>query len=166
MDNHVLERRNLLRGAGVAGASLVGVAAVPTAASAASASSAGSDGSAALGAWLITHADNPPGDTTKVQSVVGFSAGGVVTIQDIAPVGATGLGAWRPRGGTRFILTFWTGQNAHGRRQPAVTVRVQARGSVHRGDISGRYRTTVYDARSGKVVDQTRGHFAGARIDA
>ncbi|MGZ4499806.1 MAG: hypothetical protein ACXVXD_05170 [Nocardioidaceae bacterium] len=165
MDNHVLERRNLLRGAGVAGASRVGVAAVPGASSAASAG-AGHGGSAVLGSWLITHADNPPGDTTKVQSVVGFSAGGVVTVQDIAPVGAAGLGAWRPRGRTRFTLTFWTGQNAHGRKQPAVTVRVQARGSVHRGDISGRYRTTVYDARSGKVVDQTSGHFAGARIEA
>jgi hypothetical protein len=159
MNERVLERRMLLRSAGVAGATMVGVAAVP-----ATADARGSVGdSRVLGSWLITHQDAPPGDTTRVLAVVGFAAGGVLTSQDVEPASPGGLGAWTGHGDS-FTGTFYIGQPAHGSKQPAVIVKVDARGRVNGGSIKGTYQFTVYDAKTHKRVTSGHGRFSGGRI--
>ncbi len=154
-----LERRMLLRGAGVAGASLAGVAAVPAVASA-----HGEDhhGSRVLGAWLITHTDNPPGDPTPVQAVTAFADGGVFISQDIAPTSTAQVGAWKAHGDS-FRVTFWTGDNGDA-QQPAVRVQVRVRGTVHHDTISGTYTLTIYAATAQTVVGTGSGTFSGTRV--
>jgi hypothetical protein len=163
MNERVLERRMLLRGAGVAGATLVGVAAVPAAAQAHD--HHGDIG--VLGSWLVTHADAPPGDTTPVLGVISFAAGGVATTLDLAPSGpgGAGAGAWASRGSS-FAATFYIGAPAEGPKQPAVVIKVVATGMVQGDRISGTYTFTIYDAKTKKRVGSGHGSFSGTRIRA
>src|SRR3954454_20582114 len=71
-----LERRALLRRAGVAGTTMVGVAAVPEVASAQD--SHGHHSHGLVGAWRLTHTDDPPSGDVGT-AIVTFSAGGVLT---------------------------------------------------------------------------------------
>jgi hypothetical protein len=161
MDTPLLERRMLLRGAGVAGASLVGVAAAAAPASAHDQSGHHD----VLGSWLITHSDTPPSPTDPGTSVVGFAPGGLLVTQDIAPVGTAGVGTWESRGGDRFKATFWSGSPADG-PQPAVIIKISPRGAVDGDKVSGTYRAKVYDAATRALLDTVEGTFSGVRVDA
>ena len=161
MDRSVIERRMLLRGAGVAGAAVVGVAAVPAVASA----QESHHGSRLLGAWRITHTDNPQGQNTPVVAIVTFAAGGVFTNLDINPPSSLGLGAWESSG-DQFKASFWQGDAGNGASAPPVVVRVQVRGRVHDDRISGTYRVTVFSASDNSVLARLTGVFSGSRLQA
>jgi hypothetical protein len=161
MDEQVLERRMLLRGAGVAGATVLGGAALASPAAAHERRVRGG----LVGAYLITHKDDPPGDTTPVLAVAALSAGGVLTTQDLHPASTAGLGAWWPDRNHRFRATFWTGFNGHG-TEPAVVIRIKIRGRVNGDRISGTHRFTVYDASKHSKLDSGTGTFSGHRIDS
>lgn len=162
MNDQVLERRMLLRGAGLAGATALGGVALASPASADDHHH--DDSSDVLGAWLITHMDDPPGDTTPTMAVAAFAEGGVLTTQDISPVATAGLGAWESSHHNRFKGTFWTGSPAGGPQEPAATVKVQVRGKTHDDKISGTYRLTVYDPTQTVIFTGT-GTFSGKRIE-
>ena len=159
MEEHVMNRRRVLLGAGAAGAVAIGGV---TSASSASASDNG--GSSLSGSWVVTRMDDPPGDPTEVTTVVSFAGGGVLISHDIAPAGPPGTGTWARRSGGGFKGTFWTGQ-AGGPGGPGVSVRVRVRGSVHHGKISGTYAYSVFDPTGAEVVSGP-GTFSGRRIDA
>jgi len=159
MNERVLERRMLLRGAGVAGATLVGVAAVPAAAQAHD----HHGDSGVLGSWLVTHADAPPGDTTPVLAVISFAAGGVFSSLDLAPASPGGLGAWSSSGDS-VTATFYIGAPAEGPKQPAVVIKVVATAMVQGDRVSGTYKLTVYNAKTKKRLTSGHGTFSGNRI--
>jgi hypothetical protein len=161
MDKSPIERRLLLRGAGAAGAAMVGVAAVPEAASA----QRGDAGGRLLGAWRITHTDNPQGQNTPVVAIVTFAAGGVFTNLDINPPSSLGLGAWESSG-DHFKAIFWQGDAGNGASAPPIVVRVQVRGRLHDDRISGTYRVTVFSASDNSVLAQLTGVFSGGRLRA
>ena len=161
VDESVMNRRGVLRGAGAVGAlALAGVAA----ASPAVASGNGDRG--ASGSWMITRKDDPPADPTKVMGVVSFAEGGVLISHDISPAGPPGTGTWAGQGDHRFKGTFWSGQPGQGGPgSPGFTVRVQIRGRVHEDKISGTYRFSVFNAAGGVDTSGT-GAFSGHRIEA
>ena len=160
MDEHVMNRRRVLVGAGAAGAVAIG-----SVASASSASAGENGGGSSLdGSWIVSRKDDPPGDQTTVSTVLSFAGGSVMISHDIAPAGPPFTGTWARRSGGGFKATFWTGQ-AGGPDMPGVTVRVRARGSVHHGRISGTYHFAVFDP-SGSTVASGTGSFSGHRIDA
>jgi hypothetical protein len=155
-----VERRMLLRGAGVAGATLVGVAAAPAAATASDRH--GHRDSGVVGSWLITHTDDPPGNETG-HAVVSFAPGGVMTTAEINPVAPAGGGAWEAHGDS-YVATFWTGDPGEAEGQ-AVVVEVRVRGRVRGDRTYGRYWVSVYDP-AGNHVGNGSGRFHGDRIMA
>ena len=160
MVEHVVGRRQVLRGAGVAtGAAAVGVA-LPSSASA----SDGHHHGRLAGSWLVVHQDDPGGDPTKVQGVVSFAGGGVLISHDINPAGPPQTGTWEPRKGNRFKGTMWGGQPGDGPGSPGVTVRIRLWGAHHRDSIWGTYAFTVFGP--GGVVASGTGKFKGSPIDA
>ena len=161
MDELVMNRRGVLRGAGAVGAvALAGVAA----ASPAVASGNGDRG--ASGSWMITRQDDPPGDQTPAMGVVSFAEGGVLISHDISPAGPPGTGTWARQDDDRFKGTFWSGQPGQGGPgSPGFTVRVQIRGGVRREKISGTYRFSVFNPAGGVDTSGT-GTFSGHRIEA
>ena len=158
MSNSV-DRRMLLRGAGVAGASLAGVAATSEVASAHGGHHDAEHG--ILGAWRITHTDDPPSGAVG-DSIVTFSAGGVLTTEELTD-GTLGLGAWRSDG-HHFRARFFETQTG-GPSEPTVNVEIRPRGHVHHDHIAGTYSVTIRTT-DGKVVGTVTGHFAGSRIRA
>ncbi|HET6625942.1 MAG TPA: hypothetical protein VFG63_06095 [Nocardioidaceae bacterium] len=169
MNDHMLERRMLLRGAGLAGATAVGSIALAAPATAHDHDhdhhSHHGDDAEVLGAWMITHMDDAPGDTTPVLGVAGFAKGGVLTVQDIAPLGAGALGAWEARDDDRFKADFWTGFPSAGAGEPAATVNVRLRGKVDDDEIEGWFRFTAYDAATQEELFSGTGTFSGKRIE-
>jgi hypothetical protein len=164
MSAHGIDRRQALRGAGVAAGGLaVGLGLAQPAAASTTSSSKGPAGS-----YLITRRDDPstldpaPSD---VGAVVGFAAGNVLTTLDINPPAPVLLGSWE-RTGNRFEAAVWGGQDAAGPNQPATTVEVRPKGSVSGQSISGTYTFTVRDAASRKVLFTGTGKFHGHKIDA
>ena len=170
MSDQIMDRRLLLRRAGAVGATALGGAAVGGTALGPSATGAESDAAARgrhpfVGAWLITHRDDPGGDETEALGVVTAGAGGVLANQDINPVSPTGLGAWRPHGRRGYRAVFWTGLRGQQPDGP-VMLRVRIRGTIRRGQTGGRYRFRVFDAASGNPVAHGTGTFEGHRIEA
>lgn len=161
MTVRTLGRRDILLGAGAAAGA---VAMVGAGASPAMADNERSI-RAVLGGWLINRHDNPPGDTTPVQATVSFAAGGVFATQDIAPVGAPGMGSWAKSGHNAFEATFWSGSPAED-GQPAVTVLVKVTGSVHDDTISGTYSYQGFLAGTSTMIFTGTGSFTGVRIQA
>lgn len=157
MVEHVVDRRGMLRGAGVAaGAATLGGVVLAAPADAAS--------SGLLGGWLITHRDNPPAPTDETQAVVTFAAGGVFQVIDIDPVGTPGAGSWSGSASS-FHVTFWAGEPGDN-GSPALVIRVRPRGKVDGDRISGTYSLTLWDAKTHKQVGTGSGKFWGSRIDA
>jgi hypothetical protein len=152
-----VERRALLRGAGVVGASAVGIAAVPAAASA-----HGHDehGGRLLGAWRIRHTDDPPSSDTGL-SIVTFAAGGVFVTEEI-PDGSLGLGTWTGEH-DRFEVLFVECQPGEG-GAPGVVVSIRVHGRVEYDHIGGTYRLTVRSATDDSVVAHGTGTFHGTRM--
>ena len=161
MDNPLLERRMLLRGVGVAGASMAGVAAVTAPASAHD----GHDEHDLLGSWLITHSNTAPSPPEPGTTVVGFAPGGLLVTQDIAPVGTAGIGTWESRGHDRFKASFWSGIPAEG-AQPAALIKFSVRGRVEHDAVSGTYRGQLYDTAMHALPDGFEGTFSGVHVDA
>ncbi len=156
-DTARFERRTLLRGAGVAGATLVGAAAAAAPASA--------DGGShdVLGAWLITHSDDPPSETDPGTSVVGFASGGLMVSQDLNPIGAAGVGTWEPRDHGDFKAKFWTGfPGPNG--GPGGFIKISVRGSVDGDRVEGTYHSHVYVAATGAPEGEFKGTFEGKRV--
>ena len=159
MVDHVLGRRQVLRGAGVAtGAAAVGVAL------ASPASASEGHGSRLAGSWMVVHQDDPGGDPTKVQAVVSFAGGGVLLSHDINPAGPPQSGTWEAFNGDRFKGTFWGGQPSDGPGSPGFTVRVRVWGTHHGDSIWGTYAFTVFGPHG--VVTSGTGKFKGSPIDA
>jgi hypothetical protein len=157
-DAAMVERRMLLRGAGVAGATLVGVAA------AAAPASANSEGHDVLGAWFVTHTDEPPSETDPGTSVVGFGSGGLMTTQDLYPIGAAGIGTWEPDGGDDFKGKFWTGFPGPD-NGPGGFIKISVHGSVDGDRIKGRYHGWVYVAATMALEGEFKGRFKGKRVE-
>ena len=156
--SHALERRMLLRGAGVVGVSAVGVAAVPSAASAHDSEHGGH----LLGAWRIRHTDDPPSGASGL-AIVTFAAGGVFATEEL-PDGTLGLGTWTADGDGFRVLFVESQPGAEG--EPGVVVTIRVRGSVRGDHISGTYRLTVRSAADDSVVARGTGTFRGERLEA
>jgi len=157
-----LERRKLLRGAGVLGAGAF-VALAPGAIQAAQ-----SDETRGIeGAWLIlvTPQGAPASDSYEVLNL--YTAGGGVagaSAHDPA-TGSSVYGAWRRTGDHQFQITFvgftfdktsgaWTGR-----------LKVQARATLTQDGqtISGLARVSIYTP-SGSLIVQSPTSFSGSRI--
>jgi hypothetical protein len=157
--DRALERRKLLRGAGVAGASVMGVAMAPAAASAADEHHSGRH--RLWGAWMIAHHDDPASGGATGAAVVAFAAGGVLTVEEM-PDGTLGLGTWTCRE-HRVRARFFEAEPGDS-SSPAVLVDVRVRGELHHDHLSGTYRGTVRTAADDKVVTTFTGTFTSERI--
>jgi hypothetical protein len=160
MAEHVIGRRQVLRGAGVAaGGAAVGAVAF---AGPASASPEGHGGHGKLsGSWLIVRQDD--GTTTTTTGVLSFAAGNVMIEHDINPAGPPFSGTWEGHDG-RLKATLWSGASGNGPNQPGPTLRVRLRGQVRRGNLTGTYTFTAFDPTTGAPVQSgsgkvLRGHF-------
>lgn len=160
MEGHQIERRRLLKRAGVAagGAVVTGLAV---------SSPAHADGGRArvTGSWLLIRQDDEPGDTTPVTFVFSLADGGVALTKDISPAGPPGAGAWRGNGG-RVKATLWFGfPGEDGPGSPGVTLRVDITGEARREQLTGTYTLAVFIP-DGTQVDQGTGTFSGTKIEA
>ena len=163
MTENVINRRNVLRGAGIA-ATGAAVGAVGFAGPA-SASSGGHDHHDSLsGSWLIVRQDD--GTPTKISAVLSFASGGVIISHDINPAGPPFTGTWENSDHHGFEATFWTGTSG-GPNEPGQTIRVQVRGRVDHDNMTAWYRFTVYDQTTGGVLATGTGKvLSGRRIPA
>ena len=103
MGEHVMGRRQVLRGAGVAagGVAIAGFAM-------ASPAMASDDSHGGLnGSWMVTRQDD--GAPQKVMLVLSLAGGNVVISHDINPAGPPFTGTWAQRDDNGFRATFWTG---------------------------------------------------------
>jgi hypothetical protein len=161
MAEQVVDRRHVLRGAGVA----AGGAAVGALALAAPASAHDSGREGPSGSWLITRQDD--GSSDKVTAVLSFAGGNVLVEHDINPAGPPFTGTWVGRGDWRFRATFWTGQAGEGPGQPGPTLQVRLRGQIERGNLTGTYTVTVFDPMTGAQLQTVTGKvLSGHRIEA
>jgi hypothetical protein len=150
-------RRNVLRGAGVAGGvALSGVAM----ASPASAGESHGDGHLS-GSWRVNvHND----DGAESVSILSFAAGQVCIVHDISPAGPPFTGTWRFRGGS-FRATVLTGSAGNGPDSPGPVIELKLIGHVRHGQLSGSFTFRVTDP-AGNEVDTGSGTFDGERIEA
>ena len=150
-------RRNVLRGAGVAGGvALSGVAL----ASPASAGESHGDGHLS-GSWRVNvHND----DGAESVSILSFAAGQVCIVHDISPAGPPFTGTWRFRGGS-FRATVLTGSAGNGPDSPGPVIELKLMGRVRHGQLSGSFTFRVTDP-AGNEVDNGSGTFDGERIEA
>ena len=163
MADRVVDRRMLLRGAGVAGATVIGGTALASPARAADRKPNGDND--VTGAWVIVHRDNPPAEPERATAVIAFAEGGVFITQDIAPLAAAGVGAWS-REHDKVKVDFWTGSPGE-KGSPAVAIDIKASGTVDHDRISGTYTFTVHAARNlKKVLHRGSGRFRGHRLEA
>lgn len=152
MAERVIDRRQVLRGAGVAaGGAAVGAVAF---AEPASASPHEHSDNNLSGSWLIVRQDE--GTTTPTTAVLSFAAGGVIIEHDINPAGPPFTGTWEGRDG-RFKATFWSGASGNGPNQPGPTLRVRVRGQVRRGKLTATYTFTAFDPTTGAPVQTGTG---------
>ncbi|MDX3004158.1 hypothetical protein PWY87_20885 [Kribbella solani] len=158
MRENAIGRRQALTGAGIAagGVAVAGLAATPAMAD---------DGNRLQGSWMCLRQD--AGTTAKIRLVVSFCGGDVFISQDISPSGTPFTGTWSAHD-ERFQATFWTGSpGTQGPASVGPAIRVQLRGSVSRGKLTGTYRVTVYAPGSvTQVIDSTTGTVSGRRIAA
>jgi hypothetical protein len=161
MADHVVDRRHVLRGAGVA----AGGATVGAFAFAAPASARGDDEHGLSGSWLITRQDD--GTPTTVTGVLSFAGGNVVIEHDINPAGPPFTGTWARGGDRRFRATFWTGQAGQGPGQAGPTLQVRVRGQIKRGNLTATYTFTAFDPTTGAPLQTGTGKvLSGHRIEA
>lgn len=165
MGERALGRREVLLGAGVAasGVALTGLGAGPAAADDGRNRRGRHDLS---GSWLVTRADDPPGDPTQVMAVFSFADGGVMIEHDINPAGPPFTGTWAARHGGEFTATIWSGFAGGPGGEAGPTIRVRLRGAIDRDEISGTYDFTVFDPATNAVLDSGTGTFSGTPIEA
>ncbi|HEV7196523.1 MAG TPA: twin-arginine translocation signal domain-containing protein [Pedococcus sp.] len=155
---NTVERRNVLRAAGAAGAAAVaGLALTDTA-------QADDGSSAVIGTWVITHTDNPPSPPNTGKGVVTLGPGGILQNVEIAPSGQVGGGAWEGLGGGAFEAVFLTGSPGGG-GQPDAIVEVKPTGRVVGDRIWGTYTVSVSNASTGQVLFNGTGKFHGTRLE-
>ncbi len=140
-----VERRHVLRAASVAGAAAVAGLTLPASARADDAE--GDDpqgGDSFVGAWVVTHRDNPPGAANVGKSIVTAALGGVLENVEIAPPTGVGAGAWRSLGEGRFKAVFETGSPGQKAGEPGVIVEVRpTRPSPRQQDVRDIHRVGV-----------------------
>lgn len=163
MTEGTIERRHLLRGAGlVAGgaAASTGLGAMVAPAEA----HGDSRGARRLaGSWLV---DVQNDDGSELVSVGSFADGGVAIVHDISPAGPPFTGTWKLRGDDQWRATVWSGfPGDSGPGSAGGTVRLRLRGTVQRRSISGTFTFTAFDP-TGAEVDSGSGTFTGRPIDA
>ncbi len=164
MTSDSINRRRLLQGAGVAGAT-----ALSTTVLAGSANAKGRKGDDhghddVEGAWVVNHRDDhDPQD--KGVAAVGFAEGGVATIQEINPVSPSAVGAWREHHG-HFHATLWSGIRGEGPTDPGFTFKLVLKGEADDDRVEGTYMFTAYDAGTGAEAFSGTGTFDGERIEA
>lgn len=155
---NTVERRNVLRAAGAAGAAAVAGLAVTDSARA-------DDGSSAVvGTWVITHQDNPPSPPNSGRGVVTLGPAGILQNVEIAPPGGVGGGSWESLGGGAFEAVFLTGSPGGG-GQPDAIVEVRPTGRVRGDRIWGTYTFSVSNASTGQVIFRGTGKFHGTRLE-
>lgn len=155
---NTVERRNVLRAAGAAGAAAVAGLALTDSAQA-------DDGSGDIvGAWVITHTDNPPSPPNTGKGVVTLGPGGILQNVEIAPSGGAGGGSWEALGGGAFEAVFLTGSPGTG-GQPDAIVEVKPTGRVAGDRIWGTYTVSVSNANTGQVLFRGTGKFRGTRLE-
>jgi hypothetical protein len=161
MTEHVIDRRHVLRGAGVA----AGGAAAGAFAFAAPASAHDNGEHGLSGSWLITRQDDgTPGTTTGVLS---FAGGNVLVEHDINPAGPPFTGTWAGGEDQRFRATFWSGQAGQGPGQAGPTLQVRLRGQIKRGNLTATYTFTAFDPTTGAQLQTGTGKvLSGHRIEA
>jgi hypothetical protein len=163
MPDELIQRRQLLRGAGIAagGAAVAGLGAV---AAPAAADDDHDRGRARLtGSWLVDVANDDGSSTVSVGS---FAEGGVCVIHDIQPAGPPFTGSWKMRDKRRWratVLGGFAGEDGPGSAGPTIELRL--RGEVGRREISGSFTFTV-TAPDGTDVAAGSGTFSGRRIEA
>ena len=162
MGEHVMGRRQVLRGAGVAagGVAIAGFAM-------ASPAMASDDSHGGLnGSWMVTRQDD--GDPQKVMLVLSLAGGNVIISHDINPAGPPFTGTWAQRDDNNgFRATFWTGLAGGGPGSgPGPTIRVVLEGRVQHHTMSGTYTGTVFDPTTGDEIQTITGSFTGTRINA
>ena len=160
-----LERRHLLRNAGmVAGgaatASALGAVAAPASADG---GHGGHGGRGLLGSWMVTRTE---GELTA-QLVGSFAAGGVIIVHDISPAGPPATGSWRMRDRDSWRATLWTGfPGDEGPGSAGPTLRLRIYGHLEGGRIHGRYVVRLFDPSGAPIGGPTRGTFEGRRLHA
>jgi hypothetical protein len=164
MSDSAIERRHLLRGAGVlagGAAAASGIGAVLTPAAARHHDDDHHHGRRLEGSWYV---DVTGPDGSKTVSIGSFAAGGVALTHDIRPANPPFTGAWTMGEDDAWRATLWCGFPGEGGPDaPGVTVRLRIRGTVKEDRIRGSYSFRAYDA-SGAEVDFGRGTFRGRRI--
>lgn len=161
MTEHIIGRRSVLRGAGVAavGAAVGGLGV-------ASPAMADEGNSARItGSWFITRHDTSAPGTVK--AILSLTAGGVIIAHDINPAGAPLTGTWSGSGHS-FEATMWTGEAGEGPNAPGgPTVRVRIRDGRVSGDtISGKYTVAVFDPTTNHQIASATGSFTGTFVEA
>ena len=156
----LIERRHVLRNAGIVAG---GAAAVPALGAVADPASA--DGGwvsrRLLGSWVVTRADDD-GTATLIAS---FAAGGAIIVHDISPAGPPVTGSWKLRDDDSWRATLWTGFPGEGPGSVGPTLRLRIWGQLQSSRIHGRYTVAVFDP-EGEVLDRSRGTFEGRRLPA
>ena len=151
MAQRVIDRRQVLRGAGVA----AGGAAVGAFAFAAPASANDTGSGKLAGSWLIIREDD--GSPDRVAAVLSFAGGDVMIEHDINPAGPPFTGTWQRDGDHRFRTTFWSGQAGEGPGQPGPTLQVRLRGQIKNGNLTGSYTFTAFDPATGAPLQSGTG---------
>ena len=159
-----INRRRLLQGAGVAGATVLSSTVLAGSANAKGRKKDDDhDGDDVEGAWVVNHRDNADPDDKGV-GVLGFAEGGVVTLQEINPVSPSSVGAWRARHG-RFRATLWSGIRGEG-PDDGLTFKLELKGKADDHEIEGTYVFTAFEAGNGNEAFGGTGTFDGERVKA
>ena len=162
MSDNSIERRHLLRNAGmVAGGAAAATGLAGALPAAADQGHGGDRGHRLFGSWLV---DVSGDDGTDSVSVGSFAAGGVAIVHDINPAGPPFTGTWKMHDHDSWRATVWSGfPGSTGPGSAGGTLRLRIRGSVEKHRIWGTFVVTVF-APDGTEVDESGGTFRGRRI--
>ena len=154
-----VNRRQLLIGAGAAGAA----AAVGLASSVTPVAAASSDSSWIVGAWEIVI--TPDANQGPPQpGVITFAPGGVVTDVD-ANSPSTGVGGWKADDDGRINLTFRNFSfDSNGNAQGMATINVTVHSKNDGKGFSGRYKVTATDLSGQTTFFQGTGAVSGKHL--
>lgn len=165
MTRETINRRRLLQGAGIAGATALSSTVLAGSANAKARKGDHHHGHDEIeGAWMVNHRDDPGGDPTEIRGVVTFAEGGVLTNLDLTPSTAIGIGAWHAHHDS-FRGTFWSAFPGETPEAPTFTVEVTISGEVDDDEIEGTYAFTVFDGTGAEFFSGT-GTFDGERLEA
>jgi hypothetical protein len=169
MDDNVIERRHLLRNAGLVAGGAAAVSGLGATAMPASADDDGHHGhhghhgTGLLGSWLVD-VRNADGSTSV--SILSFAAGGVAIVHDISPAGPPFTGSWESGARDSWQATVWTGfPGETGPGSPGSTIKLRLRGTVDKHRMRGSFVFASFDP-EGSEVGRGSGTFRGRRVEA